>query len=451
LGLPKTGPISGPCFIGLSYSYTRDMQRIQHSLSSTALIPILAFGLVLAGCSDDGSPGPDPSPPDDGGGGSTLGTYPEPSSENSYVEEVAINLQSAGLGIRLEGENPDPDVLNEIYTGPTSDRSIRLISGSNLTFAQGTYGEIQSGIDLSAAISKDDLLRSDSLEDPDSPNPGTLQNADQLIRFYLDEAQHTSSNGVDLSQLSEKGVAGALTYDEGAQILNNFAAGTVESNRADKWNEAFGHFGAPRDFGSFLDFDDADGLVNGSSFQDANDDGQIDLINEAVYIWAGYTAERGALAEQTGNPNDFARRAFEAFREGREDIADGNDPSDHAETALAAWEATVAVNVIHYTNSMESALENIEGEITRQKLEDASDTSPGGFQDSWGEAKAFTWALQFQSVLSDSELETFHDKIGNDPPYSEGVTASDYSATLAEVQQTIQDAYGFAEENVEQW
>jgi hypothetical protein len=423
------------------------MHRIQHTLSSIALIPLLALGLILVGCDDDDGP---TGPPGNDDGNDELaieGPFPDPSSANSYEEEIAVNLQSAGLGIRLEGDNPDPNILQEIYTGPSESRSIRLVSGSNLTFAQGTYGEIQSGVDLSAALSPDNLLRSDALEAPDSPSSGTLQNADQLISFYIDQARHTSSNGVDFSQLSEKGVASALTYDEGAQILSDFAAGTVESNRADLWNEAFGHFGAPRDFASFLDFNDGDGLVNGSSFQDADGNGEVDLVSEAVYIWAGYTAERAALADQTGNPNDFARRAFEAFREGRVDIDEGNDVSDHAETILDAWEATVAVNVIHYTNSLESALEDVDGEITREKVGDT-----GGFQDSWGEAKVFVWTLQFASAqLDDSQLETFHDKIGNDPPYSEGVTASDYSDDLAEVQQTIQDAYDFADANVAEW
>jgi hypothetical protein len=417
------------------------MQRSLLRYTHTFLLPLLAVGLILVGCDSNG-----PSMDDDGNDGTPQGVFPEPSDANSYEEEIAINLQSAGLGIRLEND-PTASTLEDIYTGPSDDRSIRLVSGSDLSIAQGTYGEIQSGVDLSADISTENLLKSDALEEPDSPNPGALQNTDQLISFYIDQAQHSSSNGVDFSQLSEKGIASALTYDQGAQILSDFATGSVGSNQADQWNEAFGHFGAPRDFESFLDFNDADGLENGSSFQDADESGQIDLVSEAVYIWAGYTAERAALADQTGNTNDFARRAFEAFVEGRNDIEEGNDVTDHAETILDAWEATVAVNVIHYTNSLESALQDVEGEITREKLDDT-----GGFEDSWGEAKIFAWTLQFESArLSDSQLETFHDKIGNDPPYSEGITASDYSDDLAEVQQTIQDAYDFAEANVEQW
>jgi len=414
----------------------------------TFLLPLLAVGMVFAGCDSSGSNGIDDgngNNGDNGGDGITIqGSFPEPTAENSYAEEVAINLQSAGLGIRMEND-PSASVLQEIYTGPASDRSIRLISGSSLTFTQSTYGELGNGVNLSDAISKADLVGSDALEEPDSPNPGTPQNADDLVGFYIDQAQHTSSNGVDFSQLTEKGIASALTYAEGAQILSDFATESVESNRADKWNEAFGHFGAPRDFAAFLDYNADGGLASGS-FQDVNGDNSVDLTSEAVYIWAGYTAERAAAAEATGNPNDFARRAFEAFREGREEIADGNDVTDQAETALDAWEATVAVNVIHYTNSLKSALESVNGEITRDAIDDT-----GGFQDAWGEAKAFAWTLQFESELSDSELETIHDQIGNDPPYGEGVDASTYTEDLNAVQQTLQDAYDFEDDNVQAW
>jgi hypothetical protein len=276
-----------------------------------------------------------------------------------------------------------------------------------------------------------------------------------LIAFYLDEAKHTSSNGVDFSQLSEKGVAGALTYADAANILNNFRTDGVESE--DKWNEAFGHFGAPRDFKAFLDLSASGGLSAGS-FQDINGDNTVDLVTEGVYIWAGYTAERAAAAQSTGNDNNFAERAFDAFRNGREAIDNGNTDelsgSDgFAATALQAWEETVAVNVIHYVNGMQGAMDQISGEITRQKLSNASGASPGGFQDSWGEAKAFAWALQFNdtSDLSDSELESIHDLIGNDPPYSEGVDASTYKNDLEEVKSDIQSAYGFADANVSAW
>ncbi|MCS3643548.1 hypothetical protein [Salinibacter ruber] len=423
------------------------MQRSFLRYTHLLLLPVLALGLVLTGCDSSGSNGGDPDDEE----AIIEGAYPDPSSGNSYAEEVAINLQSAGLGIRLEN-NPSASTLLEIYTGPSDSRSIERLPGSNLTPDQTTYGDLGGGVDLSAVISKENLLRSDQLEAADTDQQGQLRNADQLIRYYLNQAQETSSNGVDFSQLSEKGVAGALTYYEGAEILNDFADdGTVSSDPSDKWNEAFGHFGAPRDFAAFLDYNSSEGLVG--SFQDVDGDGGVDLVSETVYIWAGYTAERAAAAEGTGNPNDFARRAFEAFREGREAITNGNtselsEEDGFARTALDAWEATVAVNVIHYVNGMQSALENVSGEITKDKLADV-----GGFEDSWGEAKAFAWALQFNdnSTLNDDQLRTIHDQLRNDPPYGEGVDSSTYSGDLDKVKEEIQGAYSFEDANVSAW
>ncbi|PSQ90485.1 MAG: hypothetical protein BRD30_04670 [Bacteroidetes bacterium QH_2_63_10] len=421
------------------------MRRSLLHYTRILVLPLLAVGLALTGCDSGGSNGGDGN--DNGDPSSEV--YPAPSSGNGYAEEIAINIQSADLGIRLEGSSPSSSTLQDIYNGnqnSVSSENIQLVSGITGPSAT-TYGGLPAFANIKGQILTEDLLKSADLESADSDNPGTAQNADELITFYLSEAKHTSSNGVDFSQLSEKGVAGALTYADAANILNSFRTDQVESE--EKWNEAFGHFGAPRDFKAFLDLDESGGLSAGS-FQDIDGNNTIDLVTEGVYIWAGYTAERAAAAQSTGNDNNFAERAFDAFRDGREAIDNGNTdelsgPDGFAATALDAWEATVAVNVIHYTNSLESALEDVEGEITRDKVD------PAGFQDSWGEAKAFAWSLQFESEFSDSQLETIHDKIGNDPPYSEGVNASDYSDDLAEVQQTIQDAYGFAEENVAQW
>jgi hypothetical protein len=141
-------------------------------------VPLLVLGLVLAGCDSSGSSNTaDPDPPS-----STPNVYPTPTSEASYAEEIAINLQSAGLGIRLEND-PSQSVLQSLYTGPPADQSIRRISGLSQTFAQTTYGDIKSGVDLSAALSTEPLLGSDQLEAPDTDNPGTLRTANQLIQY----------------------------------------------------------------------------------------------------------------------------------------------------------------------------------------------------------------------------------------------------------------------------
>jgi len=423
------------------------MRRSFSHYTHVLYIPLLAVGLIMVGC-DDGSPGPGDG--ENGNDSAITESFPAPSDGAGYAEETAINIQSSGLGIRLEGDNPSSSTLNAIYDGSVGDIQIQLIP-SGVTPSASTYGELAAVADVKSQIQNfsDPLLRSDQLEaGVDAPSsPSGNKTADELISFYLDQAQHTSENGVDFSQFSEKGVSSALTYADATGILRDFADdGSVSGDAEAKWNEAFGHFGAPRNFGAFFDTNAEEGL-SGGAFQNVNGDDEVNLVTEGVYIWAGYTAERAAAAEATGNSNNFAATAFNAFVDGRNDVDDGNAPSDDAQTILDAWEATVAVNVIHYSNSMLSALDGVEGTFQRSNV---------NIDDAWGEAKVFVWTLQFHSPnLSEDQLKTIHDKIGSKPPYAENnenpPTASAYSDDLNEVKQTIQDAYGFNSENVSAW
>lgn len=407
--------------------------------------------MILAGC-DDGSPGPDSVENGNDDDSAITGSFPAPSDGANYAEETAINIQSSGLGIRLEGEDPSSSTLTSIYDGSIGDDTPIQLLPSDVTASASTYGGLDAVADVKSQIQNfsDRLLRSNQLEAgiDAPPSPSGNKTANDLISFYLDQAQHTSENDVDFSQLSEKGVSSALTYADATDILRDFAdGGSVIEDAEAKWNEAFGHFGAPRNFGTFLDLN-ADGGLSGGSFQDVDDDNEVSLVSEGVYIWAGYTAERAAAAEATGNPNNFAARAFNAFVDGRNEIDEGNLPSSgEAQTILDAWEATVAVNVIHYSNSMLSALDGVDGTFQRNNV---------NIDDAWGEAKIFVWALQFHSPkLTENQLETIHDQIGSKPPYAENnenpLTASEYSNDLREVKQAIQDAYDFETANVTAW
>jgi hypothetical protein len=425
----------------------RSVLRYTHIL----ILPVLAMGLVLTGCDSSGSNG------DDGPASSIDEPYPDPSDGAGYANETAINLQLADLGIRLEGSNPSSSTLNDIYDGSIGGSTpIQRLSSVNNVSA-GTYGELDVVANIQSEIQafNDPILESDRLEQGvDAPSTSGPKTADELIRFYLDEAQQSSANGVAFNQFAEKGVASALGYADAADILNKFEDGTLTSE--DKWNEAFGHFGAPRTFGDFFDVtaNDDGGLPDGS-FQNADGGPDVDVYSEGVYIWAGYTAERAAAAEATGNPNNFAARAFNAFVDGRQAIDEGNnpDPAD-AREALQAWEETVAVNVIHYINGLEGRLEGLDDGKTIST--NGSNTDSDIDEGAWGEAKAFLWALQFESQLSEQDLRDIHNLLGAAPPYGD-LTVGEYETDLQEATDIIADpdenpnAYDFAPENVSAW
>ena len=406
------------------------------------LLPVLAFGLILAGCDSSGSNGNDePTTP------SFEFAYPS----NNYGASTVVNLLAFDLGVRAEQATGNPEsTFLELYTGGADDEPILATQVQNIaTEGQSVYGDIAGGVDLSALVNTDDLIRGDQLDAADTPNDGAAVNTDELLRYYFQlagaETQEDvarTDNGFVLNQFAEKMLLGTPLYEEGATILSNFADGSASS--ADQWDMAFGYFGFPRSLEPFLDYaNGTEGLADAAAARDVDENGSVDLTSEYIHTWASYAIERAAAAENNGQPNDFARDAFNAFVQGREAIENGNDPSDHAQTALEAWEATVAVNVIHYINSMRGDLASLDG---------ASPVSEGDIsEDAWGEAKAFAWNLQFYSdTLTEAQLNTLHELIGNDPPYGE-LTASEYLADLDEANQLLEDAYGFNASNVDAW
>ena len=413
------------------------------------LLPLLAVGLVLTGCDSSGSNGVDNGNGDNGDDGDDdTFSFEYPSS--TYGAETAVNLLAFDLGVRVGSAADNSEtVLDELYTGAIDDKTLPV---SGISAEQSVYSDVASGVDLSSLVSTDDLVRGNELDPQDTPNPGEPVNTNELLQFYFQKAgaedSTRTSNGLVLSQFAEKMLLGTPLYGQGAAILSDFADGSVSSDQAVQWDAAFGYFGFPRTLEPFLDYSGGgEGLASGPA-QDVNGNGSVDLTSEYVHTWAAYAIERSAAAANTdGASPDFARDAFDALVQGREAIENGEDPSSQAQTALQAWEQVVAVNVIHYINSMEGNLEGVSGTLEGPQGDSSGDVG----EDAWGEAKAFAWSLQFYSnELDESQLNDLHDAIGNDPPYGE-MTADEYASDLADATQILADAYGFDDSNVQAW
>jgi len=412
------------------------MRRSLLRYTRVLFLPLLAAGLVLTGCDSTGSNG--------GDGNDDQNTFVYPSS--SYETETVANLLAFDLGVRTQNASDNTEsALIDRYTGAIDDKTIR--AAQNLTTeGQSVYSDIQGGVDLSSLVSTDDLLQSSQLEAADSPSPGSPINTDDLLRHYFEQAgandvAPATSNGIVLNQFAEKMLLGTPIWGQGAAILSGFANGTLTGNQAEQWDAAFGYFGFPRTLEPFLNYSGGTEGLAGGPTQDIDGNGAVDLTSEYVHTWAAYAIERSAAAANNGQPNDFARRAFDALVAGRQDIENGNDPSDHARTALDAWEKVVAVNVIHYINSMQGKLEGTSGTLGEGDVG----------EDAWGEAKAFAWGLQFYNdKLTDVQLNDVLENIGNDPPYGE-LTAEQYTADLTTVKETLRDAYDFDSSNVAAW
>jgi hypothetical protein len=262
--------------------------------------------------------------------------------------------------------------------------------------------------------------------------------------------------GQDLQQLIQKFLLGAVAFSQGTDdyldddvegkglLAPNVRDGEKPYTKLEHaWDEAFGYFGAARNYAVYTDIEIADG-----TFIDWDDDGLIDLLTEKNYghsVNAG-KRDRGASSKA---PTDFTGDAWAAFTAGRTLIGAATGETlnaaefltlqGHRDAAVAAWEKAIAATVVHYINEVLTDM-------------GAADYDFSGHAKHWSELKGFALSFQFnpRSPLSPAEFAAFHALVGNAPVLADApsVERSAYAADLLSARDLLRDAYGFAPRNM---
>ena len=405
-------------------------------------------------------------------------------------------------------------VLNNFYeegTAAIGDEKILLTTDP--TTQQQTYNDISSGKNLIGKTAGNDDVTDhkdwngggfqgwDTSADPDSPEQlikdwfGTIaqqtveesdgtNRVDPVTGNETLEHYHTE-NGLDLKQLIQKFLLGAVAFSQGSDdYLDDDVDGKgLLTDNTDQdgdapysalehqWDEGYGYFGAARDY---LEYSDAEIAGKSSSrddvradyeggYHDSNDDGKIDLVGEFNFGNSQNAAKRD-LGSESGT--DFTQQAFDAFITGRAIIAEADGDLSDAEMealkeqrdlALDAWEKSVAATVVHYINDTLADMENWEND----QANGSSDYSYIDHTKHFGELKGFALGLQFnpRSPLNeDGQFAAFHNLVGEKPVLppegSTGTTQAEFDAykdDLIEARGIMQQAYDFAEADVENW
>jgi hypothetical protein len=269
---------------------------------------------------------------------------------------------------------------------------------------------------------------------------------------------HFSDQGVDLSQITEKFLWGAVALSQASDDYlddNLDAKGLNAPNTRDgekawtslehAWDEGFGYFGASRDAGGRTDQEIADA----PSF-DADGDGAIDLTSEHNFSMMGYAVKRD-LASDAAAPTDYSTRIFGAFVKGRSIIANAGDAltddqkaalRQERDEAIGAWEELLAANIVHYLNRTLGHMEVYGG--------DGYDALEHGKV--WSEAKGFALCFQFnpRSRLSSSDFAELHALLGDAPVFAapDAPEALAYRTKLLGARALLGDRYGFDEANL---
>ena len=385
--------------------------------------------------------------------------FDEGAGSVNYGGQIVRNLLINDLKIRVDGLGKaeataitEQDLLRRYDYEDAYDLTTLTAAGTTPLVDDG-YSDIATDKDL---IGKLD----------DAPLIGWGQSADDVIRGYFQQiaansedaakrgtpAVYTTEEGVDMSQMINKILLGAVVYSQGTgTYLNTILDRDNGAPSGDNpftsmehaWDEAFGYFGAARDYAQYSDQDLAADLL----WRDSNGDGAIDLQSEYNYAFARNAAKR----DQGGSGVDFTGEIFQAFLEGRTAITNQESAQEIAaqrDLIVAAWEKVIGATVVHYINDTIDDMES----TTADQLEAKNNTA---LNTHWAEMKGYAFALQYNpfKAITDAQLSSLHELVGDAPAYA--APGSDAAASavsdLLEARDILQSAYGFSDANASAW
>lgn len=364
----------------------------------------------------------------------------------------------------------------DLYTGGATATDVNISLADGQTAAQATYADVSDDKKLQNKMAGQDndltnafigwtVAISGDQTDNDRPDLLVQSWLDQIADLAVDgdnDTRYITADYLDLQQLVQKFLLGAVTYSQAAEDYMKATKGLVKQNETEdgegktytslehQWDEGFGYFGASRDYLAYTDTE-----MKGQPGNDTNGDDKIDLMaGEYSYGHSINASKRDAGSASQTAATDFSAEAMNAFIAGRKLINDNvgnafeaNDAFhtelvEHAETALGAWEKAIAATVVHYINDVIADMAKL------GTAEEDLDT----LAKHWAEMKGFALSLQFSpvAIISMADLGTVHTKMGELPVVAAGGVA-DYEDELLEARDILQAAYSFDETVVANW
>lgn len=388
--------------------------------------------------------------------GTSSVNYPGQISRNLLVQDLKLLVD----GLAQPGATAvTVDDLKRYYVQDAGTLAIATSTGT-LPAVQSTYDEISADKNLQGKAATEVVIGMggatvDELmigADGTSGWFGTIA-ANSLDGSKLGTpAVYHDANGVDLNQMINKVLLGAVPYYQATGVYlaglsgdDNSTPrnpGAPDTEMEHHWDEAYGYFGAAHNYSSFSDADLA-GSTD-AHVDDANGDNRIDFESEYNYAFARNAGKRDLGA--TGV--DLSGDTFAAFRAGRTAIVNQAPLGEilgHALAAAQGMEKIIAATVVHYINDTIADMNAI-GTAGEDLV---------ALRKHWGEMKGYTIALQFNpsKVVSDAQLAQLHGYMGDAPVETgPGTTTHDGAvADLLQARELFRTVYGFSTTNVENW
>ena len=385
--------------------------------------------------------------------------FVEGESSVSYSGQVVRNLLLQDLKSLTDSVGKDggrsiaaADMLNLYEYDDALNLKTRTTTGS-LSASESHYSSLSTGKNLVGKISDEMVI-------------GYNRTADDLVRewFKLIEENsqdrdklgtpmaYTSDDGVDMSQMINKVLIGAVPYYQATGV---YLGGLLERDNSEArngtdpytamehaWDEAFGYFGAARDYARYTD-DQLAGSVDDFTF-DSNGDGSIDFKSEYNFGLSRNAGKR----DKGGSGVDFTQEIFSAFLAGRTAITNQGSVAEisaYRQTAANGMEKVIAATVVHYINDTLSDMSEL----------GTANENIANLNKHWAEMKGYTVALQYNPfrLITDGQLAELHGIMGKAPVYDQpGSNAYNTQVNnYKRAKDVLQAAYGFSNANMENW
>jgi hypothetical protein len=273
----------------------------------------------------------------------------------SQLQEMKSYLVTA----ELEGATLDADQLKAMFANDAANAGWSRTYSDSKQLKNKTFENQQAWFeDLMDKVAEASESAGNTAQEGAA---GVAVSNDGAKRYLLD------ANGVELTQLIEKGLMGACFYYQATAVY--FGDGKMNVDNTDitpgegtdmehHWDEAFGYFGVPTDF---------------------------PVSTDGVVFWGKYSNGRDGLLGTNETMMD-------GFIKGRAAISnDDLDTRDEAiEEVRDAWEIVSAATAVHYINS---ALDNPDDVARRHHA--------------LSEAIAFIYSLQFNpaKTVTNAQVE----------------------------------------------
>lgn len=295
--------------------------------SKYIILTAITIGSLTFSCKKDKSPEPETTPTPTGPTYTVPTTYTF-TNVNYSGQTTRLDMLNE-LGVYMKTANTSGTILDaqkmkDMYSNSNNQFSSSALNTSGKQIKDKVFSldqlMFEAYMDTLASVSTSTVTGSNGVA-------GVVTSPNDATKKYL-----CAANGIEYTQVIEKGLMGALAYYQTAAVyLDDSKIGVTVDNttvvagqgtaREHHWDEAFGYFGAPVDFPNTA------------------------TISQARF-WAKYCNARNTILSSNAT-------IMNAFLKGRAAISNNDNTTKEEQRTIIRdnWEKVIAATIISYINS----------------------------------------------------------------------------------------------------